>query len=30
MKKMKGERLKMAEDVPIKKQEEKRTVGEYR
>lgn len=30
MKKMKGERMKMAEEAPVKKYEEQRTVGEYR
>ena len=30
MRKMRGERMKMAEDAPVKKYEEKRTVGEYR
>lgn len=30
MRKMKNERLKMAEDAPVKKVEEKRATGEYR
>ena len=30
MRKMKAERVQMAEEAPVKKYEEKRTVGEYR
>lgn len=30
MRKMKSERLRMTEDAPVKKYEEKRTTGEYR
>ena len=30
MRKMRGERMRMSEDKPVKKYEEKRTTGEYR
>jgi hypothetical protein len=30
MRKMKQDRMRMAEEAPVKKYEEKRTIGEYR